>query len=293
MMNAISSVFSSPSATTATAAFPQKDAYERAIAITPAVTAAATTNKRPRSIEPGDVNNLSKKDQNAWLKKQLETATSKIAELNEAVQLEITRLRGDPTDTAILLHGTLLSPQNMTLLKGHTWKRDIDLETLRGLFSIDATITAIDTENAHLTRLRDDRIATFTIPRALFDRTLSFILVRPATDGGLIRGTVAIPVMCKIQADARIQLVVPAHYDQEGGIELVKISKAELITCAVVKYTPPLPPTTLQPPEDTEDTTPQPPEDADVPQPPPEDAVVSQPIDTTALERYLESLKPI
>ncbi|KAJ1420780.1 hypothetical protein B484DRAFT_433441, partial [Ochromonadaceae sp. CCMP2298] len=109
MMSAVTSMFSSPEPTAAaTASFPQKDAYERAIAVTPAVAAAAaaadmSANKRPRS---GDVNNMPKSDQNAWLKKQLEAASQKatadaekIAELNEAVQLEIVRLRGEVAET--------------------------------------------------------------------------------------------------------------------------------------------------------------------------------------------------
>ncbi|KAJ1436436.1 hypothetical protein B484DRAFT_393234 [Ochromonadaceae sp. CCMP2298] len=177
-------------------------------------------------------------------------ATERAKRSRDDALVEVERLKSivgaDTADTATLLHGILPSLEVMAALKGTMWKRDVDLTTLRGLYTIDATITSIDFEHTHFTRLRDNRIATFVIPRALFDRTLSAILVRPAADGGLIRATVAIPVLCEIRADARIQLVVPMSYDQEGGVELVKITKAELILCAVVKHT-------LPPPEEMED----------------------------------------
>ncbi|KAJ1415722.1 hypothetical protein B484DRAFT_454478 [Ochromonadaceae sp. CCMP2298] len=171
-------------------------------------------------------------------------------------------LETDPTETATHLHGTLPTLEIMAALKGAMWKRDVDLTTLRGLYTVDATVTAIDLENAHFSRLRDTRIATFVIPRGYFNRILASILVRPAaTDGGLIRATVAIPVMCEIRAGVRIQLVVPAIYDQECGIEIVKITKAELVECAVIPQME-----VPQPPEDAD--VPQPPDEADVPQPP-------------------------
>ncbi|KAJ1438547.1 hypothetical protein B484DRAFT_444511 [Ochromonadaceae sp. CCMP2298] len=196
-----------------------------------------------------------------------------------------TILETDPADTATHLHGTLPSLEIMTALEGPTWRQDVVLTTLRGLYTLHATVTDIDLENAHCSRLRGARVATFEIPRGYFNRILSHILVRPAANGGLIRATVAIPVMCEIRAGVRIQLVLPASYDQEGGLELIKITKAELLECAVVpRMEVPQPPEDADvppPPDEDDDTVPQPPdEEADVPQPPAdEEADAPQPSD--------------
>ncbi|KAJ1404649.1 hypothetical protein B484DRAFT_404699 [Ochromonadaceae sp. CCMP2298] len=180
-----------------------------------------------------------------------------LVEVDRLNQRMRTILETDPADTATHLHGKLPTLERMAALKGPTWKQDADLTTLRGLYTVDATVTAVDLDNAHFSRIRGPRIATFSIPRGYFNRILSHIIVRPAANGGLIRATVAIPVMCEIRAGVRIQLVLPASYDQEGGAELVKITKAELLECAVVpRMEVPAPPD----------------EDADVPQPPDEDA---------------------
>ncbi|KAJ1394370.1 hypothetical protein B484DRAFT_407906 [Ochromonadaceae sp. CCMP2298] len=202
-------------------------------------------------------------------KRGRDDAFAEIKHLNQRMR---TILETDPAETASHLHGTLPTLECMAALKGATWKRDVDLTTLRGLYTVDATITAVDLVNAHFSRLREPRIATFSIPRGYFNRILASILVRPAANGGLIRATVAIPVLCEIRAGVRIQLALPATYDQEGGAQLIKITKAELVECAVVPRME-----APQPPEDAE--TPQPPEDAEVPQPPDEEAEVPQPPD--------------
>ncbi|KAJ1393831.1 hypothetical protein B484DRAFT_408083 [Ochromonadaceae sp. CCMP2298] len=205
-----------------------------------------------------------------------------LAENDRLNQRMRTILETDPAETATHLHGTLPTLECMAALKGAMWKRDVDLTTLRGLYTVDATVTAVDLENAHFSRLRGPRIATFVIPRGYFNRILSSILVRPATNGGLIRATVAIPVMCEIRAGVRIQLVLPATYDLEGGVELVKITKAELLECAVVpRMEVPQPPPedadVPQPPDEVE--VPQSPDEVEVPQPP-DEVEVPQPAET-------------
>jgi hypothetical protein len=83
------------------------------------------------------------------------------------VLAEIERLQSvigaDRGAIATLLHGRLPSVEVMAALKGATWKRDVDLTTLRGLYTIEATITSIDADHAHFTRLRDNKIASFVV----------------------------------------------------------------------------------------------------------------------------------